>query len=159
MRDDGPPDVAHDCAAALVVQDDRALLCRRSAGRPWNGGLWGLPGGHLRADEAAHEALLRELREELGIDALLDDILPSMTLHEPGELRLQVWRVDKWAGTLANRAPEEHDLLRWVTRAEALRMPTAQSSLFTLCDDGWELPDRGWAGTTDGRLGPSRAAR
>ena len=54
-------------AAALVDVDGRVLLAQRPEGKPM-AGLWEFPGGKMRAGETPEGALIRELREEVGID-------------------------------------------------------------------------------------------
>ena len=54
-------------AAALVDTDGRVLLARRPPGKAM-AGLWEFPGGKVEAGEAPEYALMRELREELGIE-------------------------------------------------------------------------------------------
>jgi mutator protein MutT len=56
--------------AALVESEGRIFLARRSP-KEGHGGLWELPGGKVEAGEKPEGALLRELEEELGIDARL----------------------------------------------------------------------------------------
>ncbi len=53
-------------AAALVDEDKRVLLAQRPEGKAL-AGLWEFPGGKIDAGETPEEALVRELREELGI--------------------------------------------------------------------------------------------
>ncbi len=53
-------------AAALIDEDGRVLIAKRPEGKPM-AGLWEFPGGKVHADEMPAEALVRELREELGI--------------------------------------------------------------------------------------------
>ena len=59
-----------NCAGAVVEQEGRILLQRRSD----NGG-WGLPGGILELDETYEEAALREVREETGLTVRLTSLL------------------------------------------------------------------------------------
>ena len=54
-------------AAALTNQSGEILLQRRPEGRQM-AGLWEFPGGKVDADESPESALVRELKEELGID-------------------------------------------------------------------------------------------
>ncbi len=57
-------------AGAVVVRDGRVLLGRRAASRALAPGVWDVVGGHVERGESARRALRRELREELGIDAV-----------------------------------------------------------------------------------------
>lgn len=65
-----PPGPARrlDVVAAVVIRDGRLLMTRRPPGGPL-GGRWELPGGKLEPGESAAHALVREVREELGVAA------------------------------------------------------------------------------------------
>lgn len=54
--------------AAIIVRNGRFLLARRMAGDA-DGGLWEFPGGTVEPGETPDECIVRELREELGIEA------------------------------------------------------------------------------------------
>ena len=55
--------------AAVVVRDGRVLLTRRNAGSHL-GGLWEFPGGKVEPGEEPASALVREIKEELGVEAV-----------------------------------------------------------------------------------------
>ena len=58
------------CVGALVVQEQEVpqlLLGRRAGGRAFYPGVWDVPGGHCEPGEPPEQALVRELREELGV--------------------------------------------------------------------------------------------
>jgi 8-oxo-dGTP diphosphatase len=57
-----------EVVAAVVMRDGRLLMTRRPPGGP-HGGLWELPGGKLEPGESPAHALVREVREELGVAA------------------------------------------------------------------------------------------
>jgi len=57
-------------ARGVCVVDGRVLLCR-----PKKGGYTYLPGGHIEFGEKGAEALRREVREELGVDSTVGDLL------------------------------------------------------------------------------------
>ncbi|MFD9715124.1 (deoxy)nucleoside triphosphate pyrophosphohydrolase [Streptomyces sp. NPDC059076] len=100
--------------AAAVYDRGRLLAARRSAPADI-AGRWELPGGKLEAGESAEGGLLRELREELGVEA---EILNRI----PGEWPLNsgyVLRV--WTARLVSGEPkplEDHDALRWLSPDE-----------------------------------------
>ena len=66
-------------AAGAIVEGGRVLLTRRKAGTHLEG-LWELPGGKVQPGEDPREALRRELREELGIDVTVGEVL-DVTFH------------------------------------------------------------------------------
>jgi 8-oxo-dGTP diphosphatase len=101
---------------AALLDGGRLLAARRSA-PPDLAGRWELPGGKVEAGERPEDALVRELREELGIDA-------EPVARVPGEwpLRtpyvLQVWTARLRPGSPEPRPLQDHDDLRWLTPAE-----------------------------------------
>ena len=66
-------------AAAVVLDRGRVLLTQRAEGTHLEG-LWEFPGGKLEPGESPEEALVRECREECGIEIAVDDIL-EVTFH------------------------------------------------------------------------------
>jgi 8-oxo-dGTP diphosphatase len=99
----------HRVVTGLLCSDNRALLVHRSPRRRWYPDAWDLPGGHMEHNEAPSEALQRELREELGIQAV---VIGDPFAHLQGDdFRMDIWVIDRWHGEPANRAPQEHDAL------------------------------------------------
>jgi 8-oxo-dGTP diphosphatase len=106
------PDVRIEVVAAAITDArGRVLLARRTEGRDL-AGLWEFPGGKREPGETPEQALARELREELGIDATIGPPLLAVAQQYPlKRLRLDVRRVAKWRGT-----PRGHEgqALAWV---------------------------------------------
>jgi len=65
--------------AAVIVEDGRVLVTQRPAGTHL-AGMWEFPGGKVEADEDPRDALERELREELGIEAAAGEVV-DVTFH------------------------------------------------------------------------------
>ena len=78
--DHGSPVI--DVAAALVFRDGKLLITQRHA-EAHLGGLWEFPGGKREPDETFEACLSRELREELGIEVNVGDLLESLTHAYP----------------------------------------------------------------------------
>ena len=70
-------------AVALIDSDGRVLLAQRPEGKSM-AGLWEFPGGKVEAGESPEAALIRELKEELGIDFLLYGLLAEIFGRETG---------------------------------------------------------------------------
>jgi 8-oxo-dGTP diphosphatase len=96
--------------AAALQESGRLLAARRSA-PPELAGRWELPGGKVEPGEDSKRALVRELREELGIGAELVARVPGEWPLKPGYV-LRVWTARLLSGS--PRPLEDHDELRWL---------------------------------------------
>jgi 8-oxo-dGTP diphosphatase len=100
---------------AAVVDGGRVLVARRSGG-PYDG-LWEFPGGKVEPGESDLAALVRECREELGVEVSPADFLGEVPLDgrvgggAPGTSTLRVWSARLAGGQPVAR---EHAELRWV---------------------------------------------
>ncbi|WP_308011851.1 (deoxy)nucleoside triphosphate pyrophosphohydrolase [Actinacidiphila acidipaludis] len=101
--------------AGAVLDGDRLLAARRTA-PPDLAGRWELPGGKVEPGERVEDALVRELREELGITVRPLERVPGAWPLTAG-LVLHVWTAVILDGT--PRPLQDHDEIRWVTAAEA----------------------------------------
>ena len=80
-------------AAALFDAEGRVLIAERPAGKHM-AGWWEFPGGKVASDESDAQALVRELREELGVDARPDAEIMTLTHEYPDRVvDLVLWRV------------------------------------------------------------------
>ncbi|MGY1396076.1 (deoxy)nucleoside triphosphate pyrophosphohydrolase [Streptomyces sp. SS10] len=98
---------------AALWHEGRLLVARRSAPAEL-AGLWELPGGKVEPGEAPDAAVVRELREELGVDAEAGERVPGQwPLRTP--YVMQVWTARLRPGSAAPRPLQDHDELRWLT--------------------------------------------
>lgn len=85
-------------AAVLLRPDGSFLLAQRPADKIW-AGYWEFPGGKIEPGEAAHHALARELREELGIETVTAHPWVTRVFEYPhATVRLNFFRVTEWRG-------------------------------------------------------------
>ncbi|QDZ09097.1 (deoxy)nucleoside triphosphate pyrophosphohydrolase [Sphingomonas panacisoli] len=116
-------------AAALIDAEGRVLMARRPAGKQ-HAGLWEFPGGKVEPGEAPKAALVRELREELGVEIDPDALDPVAFSESLGErhLVLLLYRCRSWRGE--PRALDAAEI-RWVAAGDltALDMPPADGPL------------------------------
>ena len=86
-------------AGVITDARGRVLLARRTEGRDL-AGLWEFPGGKREPDETAEATLVRELREELGIQVEIGAPLITVPHRYPHKrLRLDVRHIDGWTGS------------------------------------------------------------
>jgi len=117
-------------AAALVDTDGRVLLAKRPKGKQLEG-LWEFPGGKIDAHERPEDALIRELREELGIAVKAPCLAPltfASHAYEDFHLLMPLYVCRKWEGFVK---PLDGQTLKWV-RPKDLRaypMPPADGPL------------------------------
>jgi 8-oxo-dGTP diphosphatase len=123
-------------AVALIDADGRVLLARRPAGKEM-AGLWEFPGGKIHEGETPEAALVRELREELGIEvepACLAPLTFASHAYEKFHLLMPLFVCRKWRG---NARPLEGQELKWA-RVEKLAdypMPPADVPLVAMLRD------------------------
>jgi 8-oxo-dGTP diphosphatase len=117
-------------AAALVDADGRVLLARRPKGKQLEG-LWEFPGGKVDADERPEDALIRELREELGIvvkPLCLAPLTFASHAYEDFHLLMPLYVCRRWEGFVQ---PLDGQALKWVRPKDmrAYPMPPADEPL------------------------------
>jgi 8-oxo-dGTP diphosphatase len=123
-------------AVALVDADGRVLLAQRPAGKAM-AGLWEFPGGKVQPDEAPEAALIRELKEELGIDvseACLAPLTFASHRYERFHLLMPLYVCRRWSGTVSAR---EGQGLAWVRpqKLDQYAMPPADKPLVAMLRD------------------------
>jgi 8-oxo-dGTP diphosphatase len=117
-------------ACALVDADGRVLVAQRPEGKTM-AGLWEFPGGKVDDGERPETALIRELREELGIDvseACLAPLTFASHAYDDFHLLMPLYVCRRWKGEV--RA-QENQALRWVKplRLRDFPMPPADIPL------------------------------
>jgi A/G-specific adenine glycosylase len=106
------PPVPHiDVVAAILRQNGLVLIARRPS-KGLLGGLWEFPGGKLEAGESHAEALVREIREELGVEVAATE---KLGVYKHAYTHFKV-TLQAWFAELQGEQPValEASELRWV---------------------------------------------
>lgn len=105
--------------AALLRDDPPRVLASRRTEPPRLAGLWEFPGGKVEPGETDEQALARELREELGVEARVGERLGGdLPIGATAVLRVYVCRVVSGELTFV-----DHDEHRWLTADELDDVP------------------------------------
>lgn len=126
-------------ACALLDTDGRVLIAKRPEGKAL-AGLWEFPGGKVEAGETPEAALVRELREELGIEPCERCLQPfafaSQPLEDGRHLLMPLYVCRKWDGF---PDPREGQQIAWVAANElsSYPMPEADKPLAAELRDRW----------------------
>ncbi len=123
-------------AVALVDVDGRVLIAQRPEGKSM-AGLWEFPGGKVDPDETPEAALIRELKEELGIDTAESCLAPltfASHRYETFHLLMPLYACRRWVGTVT---PREGQAIKWVrpVRLGDYPMPPADAPLIAMIRD------------------------
>jgi 8-oxo-dGTP diphosphatase len=117
-------------AGALVDTDGRVLVTRRPPGKPM-AGLWEFPGGKDEPGETPETTLIRELKEELGIDTQSSCLAPltfASHAYDDFHLLMPLYVCRTWDGIAR---PLEGQALKWLRPRDlrGLDMPPADAPL------------------------------
>lgn len=123
-------------AVALIDADGRVLLAQRPEGKSL-AGLWEFPGGKVEPGERPEEALIRELKEEIGIDTWSSCLAPltfASHAYEDFHLLMPLFACRRWQGT---PQPREGQRLAWVRPRDmgTYPMPPADLPLIPILRD------------------------
>lgn len=103
-------------AGVILDQQGNVLLAQRPEGKPW-AGWWEFPGGKIEQGETPHQALIRELKEELGID--VDKTYPWVSFvyeYPKNKVELSFLKVYAWSGEIRGM---ENQAFAWTTPLQA----------------------------------------
>ena len=117
-------------AVALIDVDGRVLIAKRPEGKQL-AGLWEFPGGKVESGERPEGALIRELREELGIEVTESCLAPfvfASHAYPDFHLLMPLYLCRRWSGVVV---AHEHSALAWVKPAKLAdyEMPPADAPL------------------------------
>lgn len=98
----------------LLIKDEKILLLRRY-NTGYKDGNYSVCAGHIDGNEVYFHAMIREAREEIGIDIHNDHLRPAQVMHRKEESeRIDYFFVaSEWQGEIQNMEPNKCDELKW----------------------------------------------
>tara|TARA_Y100000815_G_scaffold179957_1_gene163957 strand:+ start:1000 stop:1389 length:390 start_codon:yes stop_codon:yes gene_type:complete len=118
--------MASQVAAAVIHQEGMVLITRRAPGEKL-AGMWEFPGGKLEPGETPQTCIVRELREELGVESDAGEILTTSAFTYPGgtiELTAVTVALQSVVLTL-----QVHDRAEWVKPQDLLGYDLAPADI------------------------------
>lgn len=129
-----PPNASHTIGVGALVMDEagRVLMLRERAGPAASLGIWKLPTGLVEAGEEIHEAAVREVREETGVEAVFDSVAGFWSSHyayntaHPGKSSL--YFVVRCRAKTTEITIQESEIAeaKWFTLEEKRKLPYPQ---------------------------------
>ena len=98
-------------ASGIILKDNRVLIGLRSK-NDQGGGLWEFPGGKIELEESGKDAVIRELKEELGINASVKQkVMQYVHRHKNILYDISFFEINSFIGEVKMNV---HDDIRWV---------------------------------------------
>ena len=107
-----------------LVRDGKILLGLRSKTKTYYPSVWDVFGGHIESGEAPETALVRELKEELGVDVETCHLLartPEPDVEKYGVGMCYLFSIEEWSGEPENTSGE-HDEIRWFSKTDLVEI-------------------------------------
>lgn len=122
------------CVGAIIKDPGGRLLLIRRGHAP-EAGRWSLPGGRVEPGESDQQAVIREIREETGLEIECDQLIGSVERISPPDAVLEIrdYAATVTGGVLV--AGDDAAEVRWVSPAELGRLPLTSGLAETLA--GW----------------------
>ena len=103
-------------AAYLLLEKDGKFLFLKRQNTGYRDGDFGLPSGHLEDDESLEECIIREAKEEIGIDVLEVELLCVVHTHD--DYLDFMFQAKKWEGEIQNCEEEKCAEMQWFSLDE-----------------------------------------
>jgi 8-oxo-dGTP diphosphatase len=111
------PEAKPRIASYAVFRKDGKIAFVLRQNTAWMNGYYGLPSGKVDQGESFSQAVIREAKEEVGVDLLPENLTCSLigNRNDPDSLWVDaIFTINKWDGELINAEPQIHSELAWL---------------------------------------------
>lgn len=102
----------------LILQKENQILLMKRKNTGYEDGKYSLPGGHVEANEEIRKALIREAKEEIGININMQDIefykVLNRKINQEQEYVDFVFKINNWTGNITNEEKDKCEEIIWV---------------------------------------------
>ncbi len=105
-------------AVYILLEKDGKILLGRRCNTGYQDGNYQVPAGHVEEGELPTEAIIRETKEEVNVDLVLNDLelvhVGYRPKHDPSGDRVDLFfKAKKWRGEVKNMEPDKCEDLNW----------------------------------------------
>lgn len=104
----------------LLLEKDNKILFMKRENTGYADGKYGLPGGHVEKNEEIKEAMIREAKEEIGIDIKSNDLILYKVLNrkisEDNEYIDFIFKTNKWSRKIQNCEVNKCEKIEWIDK-------------------------------------------
>ncbi len=105
-------------SAQLILEKENKILLLKRKNTGYEDGKYSLPGGHVEANEEIRKALIREAKEEIGVDIEEQDIdfykVLSRKVKQDEEYIDFIFKTNQWTGDITNEEKDKCEEIIWV---------------------------------------------
>jgi 8-oxo-dGTP diphosphatase len=118
------------CAVGVIVNDKNQVLIAKRPPHKSGGGFWEFPGGKIEAFESTEQALIRELREEVGITPVhFEKLIQFSFSYSDNTVLLEVFCIYRFEGTEHGK---EGQPIAWAPVKELSQYPLLEANHFII---------------------------
>lgn len=115
-----------DVTAAILEEENKIMIARRAKGKHL-AGFWEFPGGKVEKDESLETCLIREMKEEFGVDITIDSYIGESVFKYPERtIRLRAFTCEIINGKMKLN---DHDKIEWIKLEEITNYKLAPADL------------------------------
>lgn len=106
----------------LLLEKDNKILLMKRKNTGYEDGKYCLPGGHVEKNEEIKKAMIREAKEEIGIDILSQELKLYKILNRKISQDIEyidfIFKSRSWSGNIENKENDKCEEIKWIKKKE-----------------------------------------